>query len=252
MKNAKQTSIGKLINRGIRNELITSVIMLAVGLMFMGSAIEEDSSFTFVFALAFLGGGAYFGWRCVRHYRDRNMHPLMRELSRYGNIEEVEKSISAECESPIFAKNAMILTPSWAIQKNIYGATLIHANDILWAYKKVTKHSVNFIPTGKTYATMILADKDTIEVALSDEETLTLLTEIANRFPWVVLGYSKEIQQLWDKDRHTFVAAIQKRIKGQGSRSFTKEKEAPRYCSDCGKEVYLNWKFCKSCGESLA
>jgi len=148
MSEAKYNYIDELIKRNIRNELITAIIMLVIGLMLMSSAMDEAGDFVFVLAIIFFGGGAYFGWMCIQHHLDRNTHPLIREIAKYGNIEEIEESISTECDSPIFAKHTIMLTHSWVIQKGIYGATLMQSNDVLWVYKKVTQHSTNSFGKG--------------------------------------------------------------------------------------------------------
>ena len=131
MGNTTNYSIGQLIKRGTRNELMTSIILLAIGLFFFAAGTEEDGGWALVFGLSLIATGVYFGWRCFQHYQDRTTHPLIKQLSEYGDAQSLEKSIATECESPIFSTGKTLLTRSWVIDRTYYGANLLRAKDIL-------------------------------------------------------------------------------------------------------------------------
>src|SRR5438034_340683 len=44
-----------------------------------------------------------------------------------------------------------VVTDQFLLRSTFFSFDVLRLSDLLWAYKKVTKHSVNFIPTGKTY-----------------------------------------------------------------------------------------------------
>ena len=85
-------------------------------------------------------------------------------------------------------------------------------NDIVWAYKKVTKRSVNFIPTGKSYTAIIIGrHRQRIEHSMSQKKVDALLTELASRVPWAVYGFNADLDNVWKKDPGGFVAAVDSR-----------------------------------------
>ncbi len=84
-------------------------------------------------------------------------------------------------------------------------------DDLLWAYKKVTKHSVNFIPTGKSFAAeLVFADRrETIPGSADGVDGL--LAHLATRAPWVVFGYDKELESEVKREPQGFRTAIDAR-----------------------------------------
>jgi hypothetical protein len=98
------------------------------------------------------------------------------------------------------------------IQKNLYNVDLFNLEEIAWIYTKVTQHSTNGIPTGKTH-TVVVIDRSgaTLEISTRQEEVKKILTEIMERIPWVIVGYSDDLQNLWQKDRASFLEMIQQR-----------------------------------------
>ena len=84
-------------------------------------------------------------------------------------------------------------------------------SDLLWAYKKVTKHSVNFIPTGKTYSGILVCYGGTAEVTGREANVDALLTYAAERAPWAALGYSDDRNKLFKQKPQDFCAAVEQR-----------------------------------------
>jgi hypothetical protein len=86
----------------------------------------------------------------------------------------------------------------------------------MWVYKKVTSHSVNFIPTGKSYE-LALHDKLGRErtIKLSEGEVNDTIVKIAGHAPWAVVGFDPEIKTMWDKQRDEFYAMVEQRKRSQ-------------------------------------
>ena len=51
----------------------------------------------------------------------------------------------------------------------------------------------------------------TLEIPAKEEEVKKILTEIMERIPWVIVGYSNDLQNILQKDRASFLAIIQQR-----------------------------------------
>src|ERR1019366_9308362 len=50
----------------------------------------------------------------------------------------------------------ILITDNFVIQKAFFAFNVLRFNDLVWAYKKVTKKSVNFVPTGKDYDAVMI------------------------------------------------------------------------------------------------
>ena len=96
-----------------------------------------------------------------------------------------------------------------------FGLTLTRLDDLVWVYQKVTKHSVNFIPTGKSYAA-ILCDRNgaRLEVQANEAQALALLNLLVNRNPWMMVGYDAAREKAWNKERAAILQAIDARRNG--------------------------------------
>ncbi len=97
------------------------------------------------------------------------------------------------------------------MQSALFHFNVLRVEDLLWAYKKVTKHSINLIPTGKTYQAVVQAYGGAAELPGSQKKVDELLQEFAKRAPWAIVGFSAEIQQLWTKQNRDFCAAVEER-----------------------------------------
>jgi hypothetical protein len=82
---------------------------------------------------------------------------------------------------------------------------------VLWAYKKITKHSVNFIPTGKTYEAIVSCYGGTATITGKEKHVDALLDYVRARAPWAIHGYSAEIATAFAKHQDEFVSAVEQR-----------------------------------------
>src|SRR5262249_10084492 len=104
------------------------------------------------------------------------------------------------------------LSRSWFTRQTLFNYQIVRTDRITWAFKKVTRHSVNFVPTGKTYAVIIKTqDGESCEVQMPGKKADEFLVTLASRAPWAVVGYSKELDQLWEKNRPGFIQGIEER-----------------------------------------
>lgn len=85
----------------------------------------------------------------------------------------------------------------------------IPTNKMMWTYQTTTTHRTNGIKTGTTYSIMIYVEgrKNCYTLSVPNEATAhTMLDKINNTFPWVVVGYTDEIRNLFNKDRSQFLS----------------------------------------------
>jgi hypothetical protein len=103
------------------------------------------------------------------------------------------------------------VTDKYLIHRTLFTFDLLRLSDLLWVYKRVTRHSVNFIPTGKTYVGVLACYGGTAEVRGSEKKVDSVLNFAAQRVPWAVFGFSEELSKLFSRKTHDFCSAVEQR-----------------------------------------
>jgi hypothetical protein len=152
-------------------------------------------------------------WKVRMRIENPLRHPILKSLSRYGSLADSARQIEAETNNTSLRK--IVLSRSWILRPSVFALAACHVPDIVWAYEKVTKHSVNFIPTGKSYAAVIV-DKygRSLELAASKREADEFLETLCVAVPWAVFGFTDELQRIAEADWNGFVAAVNGRRLG--------------------------------------
>jgi hypothetical protein len=159
--------------------------------------------------LALLAWKARPAWRGLQ---EPGSHPLAVRAGKWGSAVDTSAAIEHEWRAPGNKRmGPWTVTPRYLIQSALFHFNVLRFEDLLWAYKKVTKRSVNFIPVGKYYHAIVQAYGGTAELPGSQKKVDELLQDVATRAPWAVVGFSAEIQQLWTKQNRDFCAAVEER-----------------------------------------
>ena len=203
--------------------------------------------------------------RAIRRMAKVERHPISQGLSRFGTPSEVAAGIDAEVKELIRLPSGKVtLTRSWLLNSSTFGLEVFHVNELVWIYKKVTKHSVNFVPTGSTYAAMIHTRYGgSLEVPAA-HLTDGLLQQLVERAPWVLCGFDEQLAGYWKSDPGGVVAAVDDRRRQvlggevEDVQPAPAEEESPRtrgpnhrriempdtFVRLCEADVY---SLCKSC-----
>jgi len=166
-------------------------------------------------------GGALFGGiglslagLSVRRMAQPENHPLLNKLAQYGGLQDVRMRIDSEMRSEGGGEKfgALRITTNWLIQAAAYKTNVMASRDIVWAYPKVTRHYHNGIPTGKTYSAILRDSKgQSVEVSGKKDSVPKLMESLQRRLPWVLLGYNKELDGLWQKEKQKFLQLMEQR-----------------------------------------
>ncbi len=143
--------------------------------------------------------------RIVSHER----HPIWRGLERFGEPAGIADQITTEVNSSAQPVGKAQVTPNWLIaaQKSTLEATQL--KDVMWAYKKVVSGR-----GGRRYSALVY-DRYGKMLTINGKEAQVdeTLRGIAQRMPWIMVGYSAQTQAAWNKDRANFIAAVDQRKK---------------------------------------
>ncbi len=147
-----------------------------------------------------------------RRQEDPERHPICKSLSEYGPLYTLVPQIDADAATATSTIGGATFTPNWVIYSSLTKSFAISRQEIVWVYKKRTRHSVNFIPTGSTYA-LILRDArgKLLELSGSEQTVDSYLASLQGQTPWVIFGYDRKLEKLYKKQRPAFVEAVTER-----------------------------------------
>jgi hypothetical protein len=137
-------------------------------------------------------------------------HPILQQLAKYGPVVEVVQKIDADLKAGTERYMQLKITSEWILYSDAYSFKAMRLDGVVWLYKKVTKRSVNFIPTGKTN-TVVLTDRfaTNIESLGGGEKKLDeFIISLAPRLPNALIGFNQELQKLQQKNPKDFAATM--------------------------------------------
>jgi len=168
----------------------------------------------------YIGGGialvlvvlfVMFGLPAWRYARDVSSHPVVKRVAAWGDPVGTAVDARREAASPRHRGGGWHVTDKYLIRRAPFAFDLLRLSDLLWAYKKVTKHSVNFIPTGKSYAALLVCYGGAAEVTGREKNVDALLAFAAERAPWAIFGHSDDLDKLFKQKPQDFCAAVEQR-----------------------------------------
>lgn len=153
--------------------------------------------------------------KVMRRRADAAVHPIVKMATRYGLLADVSQQLDLELQGAPLKIGSASVTASWVVLQKRFDLKLCRIPDLIWAYKKVTRHYHYFIPTGKTYE-VIMYDRygQPLQMQARENKIDEILKILAERAPWAVFGYSDERNQLLSKNWGGFVAAVDQRKSG--------------------------------------
>lgn len=153
--------------------------------------------------------------KVMRRRSDVSVHPDVKTAARYGSLADVSQQLELEMQSSPLKIGRASVTPSWVVLQKTFSLKLCRISDLIWAYKKVTRHYHYFIPTGKSYE-VIMYDRygQPLQMQAREKKIDEMMNVLGERAPWAVFGYSDERQKLLRANWGGFVAAVDQRKAG--------------------------------------
>ena len=190
---------------------LTDEVFDEIALPYYIQVEASKTSMTIMGIIITLGGLSLIIFGVVRIIRaagGAQLKKFRETIAAAGYTENMVESDFNTAQS--FTKNGTVKIGRLFIY-NTYGSTpvAIPNNKMLWAYQITTTHRTNGIKTGTSYSVNIFADgyKSNFNISVPNEATaIAVLDKIANTFPWVVVGFTDQISNLFHKDRAQFLA----------------------------------------------
>jgi hypothetical protein len=114
------------------------------------------------------------------------------------------------------------------IYPKTFGVDAVFLGDAVWTYKSITQHYHNGVPTGKTYAASICdIHGGQVSVQLKNESMCDqFVVAVVERVPWVMAGFSKDLEQMWKKNKPAIFEMAEQRRKDL-MEELRRKREAP-------------------------
>jgi hypothetical protein len=163
-------------------------------------------------------------WNCLKAMRrtsEIQTSPVWKQLAVYGNAEQLSQQIEAELQPAMIRKYGKLqIAQQWMVRRKTFSTWASPIADLVWVYKKVTKHSVNFIPTGKTYSVVLVGrHRQRIEEQMKENAVNEMLADLTSRVPWVLFGFTQDLEKAWRKDAAGVIAAVDSRYQQQNNKA---------------------------------
>jgi hypothetical protein len=214
----KTTVEGQLIAMPaeVERSLFSAPDMQGVRNVFYSLYISNDSFrlpgyFAFAALIIFLFCAYKYALSDWRYFQDVTLHSTVKNSYSWGDPLSISVEIERESRLPRYRCSGWLITDNYLIISTFFNFDVLRLTDLLWAYKKVTRHSVNFIPTGKTYEALLACYGGAATIKGREKTVDAILGFAASRTPWAVFGYTKEIENLFKKNTRDFCVAVEQR-----------------------------------------
>lgn len=190
--------------------------------------LDEEESFRepgyvgLVFLAVFVVLAAWQGGRALKQLRDPSAHPAVQRVYKWSDPMGTAVAAERACAAPNFkGKNGWLVADPFLIRRTFFSFDILRLSDLLWAFKKVTQHRVNFIPAGKTHAAQLHCYGGGAEIQADEATVDSILRFAGQRTPWAVFGYDKEVEALFKNDAAGFCRAVEERKRAQSAAAAT-------------------------------
>lgn len=170
--------------------------------------VDGSESVSTVYVITVLGLALFVAavWMLVSALTGRKLNAIKKDLEDAGISES-----SASCEyeaAPVLYKNSDLRIGARLTFYLSGSKPRAIANDkMVWAYQKTTTHRTNGIKTGTTYQVVIYHFNRNAHMITvpNSEKALEVLNLIAQKMPWVVVGYDNDLNKMYQKDYQNFL-----------------------------------------------
>lgn len=161
-----------------------------------------------------LGACIFRSLRALRFAVDGSNHPIMKRFQVYGDADGAITELETDMRLDTTAIGPFHFSAHWLLYRHWgVGLNAMRLADVVWMYQHITQVRTYGIPTGKTFS-VVIWDKHGNRIQpsrLKKEQAHDVLVAIAQQTPWVVGGFSPELEQRWRKQRAEFVAQVEQR-----------------------------------------
>jgi len=142
--------------------------------------------------------------------QDISRSPVIQRVRTWGDPISLAVQIEEEYSHAVqYKSQGKRITENYVIENSFFTFNVLRFHDLVWAYKQVTQHSWNFIPTGKSYNAIMTFYGGSATVSGNETRVDELLQQSALKAPWAIFGFSQELENLFKHKTEDFCAAVE-------------------------------------------
>jgi hypothetical protein len=165
-------------------------------------------------ALSFV---SFFGYRVWKQLQDPSGLRVVQRVKGWGDQYTISSEIERECAQSVRMKQGSVrFTDKYAVLSRLFKFDVFRIEDLVWAYKGITRHYTNFIPTGKTYNAVLVFYGGALDIQGADKKINSVLEFLLAKAPWAIFGYSKERAEVFSKNTAGFCQVVEQRRRQAG------------------------------------
>ena len=200
--------ISSALTREIKSDRVRQAIM---PVMLDTMEYKENTQVLLIFGIPAVLIGLWNLKKWMQRAADPATSPIVTQLEHRGGVMACQQ-VDMEMAQTSGKVGKALLTRSWILVPHTFGMHLVNFDDVVWVYKKVTRHRVNFVPVGKTYTVVLCSTTGkSVEVLDSEAKVNELLMSVATKAPWAITGFTTEAETLWRKNRDAMIQAVNQR-----------------------------------------
>src|SRR5262249_55006975 len=182
---------------------------------------RENGYWGLVIIVPLFGLAVWNSLKALRRSSEPQSAPVWKSLSAFGNAEQLSQQIEADVQpGGVRTYGNLQIGSQWMVRRRTFSTWVSPVGDLVWIYKKVTKHSINFIPTGKTYSVILTGrHRQRTEEQMKEKAVNELLADLGSRVPWAIFGFDQKLEQAWRKDPLGVVAAVDTRYQQHNNKA---------------------------------
>jgi hypothetical protein len=150
----------------------------------------------------------YWPWSYKR-YRNPHLSEVFLRIFKWGYPIEMSRAIEEELEASVrYRLRGAVITDTYLVAQKFAFFDVRRMDDLLWAYERVVWEWFLFIPIGKRYEIRFAFVDRQLYFVDSHERIQEVLQGVAERMPWVFLGYLKVLKWGYAKHRGAMVLLV--------------------------------------------
>lgn len=170
---------------------------------------SEASMLWWIVGLSLVGAAGYALIAWTRRQSPAS-HPAMKRAAKWAGLDEVALNVKRE-QAQAQKVAGWSLSDHYLLSNGTLNFDLHNMDDLLWAHALVTKKKVYYvIPAGQTHALVLKWGNASVKIDAKEAVVKAALQHIAENQPWVALGWSQDMEKLFNQRGGGFGSQIAK------------------------------------------
>ena len=153
-----------------------------------------------------------FGRKAWNQLQNPSELPVVKRVLGWGDEYRISSEIEKDFKDSVRLKvGSLTLTDKYAVLSHPFKFDVYRVEDLVWAYKRVTRQYYNAIPARKTYNAVLMFNGGSLDAPGNQQKVDSILQYFGQRTPWAIFGHTKEIADAFGENPAGFYQAVEER-----------------------------------------